>query len=63
MTYDKDPLVVTSHKSVSDYGQVTIDLGGKPTVFDVALLRSFHGNPCEIISLTLGGRGYSRNKR
>lgn len=39
---------------------VTLDVGGKLVEFPVALLRRFHGVPCETRSLKSGGKGYER---
>ncbi len=39
---------------------VIIDLEGKPVEFPVALLRRFHGLPCETRSKKMGGKGYER---
>ncbi len=39
---------------------VTLDLDGQSVEFPVALLRRFHGEPCETRSRRQGGKGYER---
>lgn len=59
-------MVVTSHKSVEEYGTVNITLGKfmkRTRSFPIALLRQFHGEPCERESLKNGGEGYDRFRK
>jgi hypothetical protein len=52
--------VIRSHKSVEDYGTVRIFVNGRTVEFPTALMRRFHGDPCEIASIKIGGHGYDR---
>jgi hypothetical protein len=58
--YHKDPIIVRSHKKVEDYGTISLDTKTGNHIFSVALLRAYHGDPCEKTSLTHGGGGYMR---
>jgi len=51
-----DGMVVRSH---INHGTVTIN--GKE--FEVDLIRKHHGEPCEINSRMIGGKGYDRENR
>lgn len=54
-------MIVRSHKDIRDYGEVTLQTkSGNTKRFKVALLRMFHGEPCEQNSLAAGGTGYDR---
>ncbi|OGC93234.1 hypothetical protein A2899_00265 [Candidatus Amesbacteria bacterium RIFCSPLOWO2_01_FULL_49_25] len=53
-------LVVTSHHSVEHYGTAILQGDNALRLFLVALLREFHGDPCERQSLTNGGHPYDR---
>lgn len=56
---------VASHRSVDDYGEVQLNVGGVLKRFKIALLRAFHGEPCERSSQAIGGSGakYDRKKK
>ncbi len=56
-------MVVRSHKSIDEYGYVDLQTSASSTKrFKVALLRAFHGEPCEKVSLKTGGDGYERKR-
>lgn len=50
---------------VEHYGEVNYTVGGAVKRFKVALLRAFHGEPCEKSSQAIGGSSarYDRKKR
>lgn len=53
-------MVVRSHKAIEDYGTIKIFVNGRSVEIPAALMRKFHGNPCEIESIRAGGHGYDR---
>ncbi len=53
-------MLVRSNKSVEDYGTVVLSTAEGPREFKTALLRRFHGEPCETESARHGGEGYER---
>ncbi len=59
-----DGTTITSHKSVEDYGFVLMLVKGigQVLMLPVALVRTFHGDPCEKQSRLAGGDGYPRKK-
>lgn len=61
--YSPDPIIVRSHLRIEEYGTVTLNVEGNYVLFPTALLRIFHGDPCEKKSLLEGGQGYERIKR
>lgn len=67
----KGPLTIVKHNypggegmqipSHEDYGEVTLEINGKPVAFNANLLREFHGKPCERESAKTGSGRYPRS--
>jgi hypothetical protein len=60
-----DGMEVVSHKTVEEYGFVYLFVKtvGQILMVPVALVRAFHGDPCEKQSRQVGGDGYNRVKK
>lgn len=55
-------MIVKSHIAIEEMGSVNILVNGKIVEVPTALIRQFHGEPCEKVSLTTGGHGYERDR-
>lgn len=60
---DDEDMVVRSHIPIDQMGTVVLNVDGEMVEFPVAMLRQFHGLPCETRSRTNGGDGYERIRR
>ncbi|MFV1917370.1 MAG: hypothetical protein ACC618_02750 [Patescibacteria group bacterium] len=53
-------MVVRSHNSTEHYGTVKILVNDRLVEVPTALVKKFHGDPCELESVRAGGHGYDR---
>lgn len=55
-----DGMLVRTHNPLESYGTAILNTSDGPRTFQAALLRQFHGEPCERASRVQGGKGYER---